>query len=99
MSGAKENYAKKYGSYADAVLKARARASSLGRNHRDYPQAVADLERVKKEALEAMKTGMVHPNSLLAAFVSEVAGTLVKDGYHVSIDPKDGRDPIMTVSR
>ena len=66
MSGARENYVKKYGAYAAAVLKARARASSLGRNDPDYPRAVAKLEEVKKEALEAMKTGMVHANSSLA---------------------------------
>jgi hypothetical protein len=46
-----------------------------------------------------MKTGIVHPNSLLAGFVSEVAGKLVEAGYHVGIDAKDGHGPIINVSR
>ena len=45
-----------------------------------------------------MKTGIVHPNSLLAGFVSEVAGKLVEAGYHVGIDA-NGHGPIINVSR
>jgi hypothetical protein len=62
----------------------------LGRKAVGYPQAVADLERVKEEALEARKTGNFYSNSLLAKFVSEVTGTLVGAGY---------RDPDPIVSR
>jgi hypothetical protein len=96
MSGSKEAYVKKYGAYAEAVLKAKGRASGLGHDHPGYQQAVADLERVKEEALEAMKTGGARQGSVLASFIGEVTDVLMKAGYQVKIDAKTS---LMTVSK
>ncbi len=96
MSGTTENYVKKYGPYAEAVLKAKGRASGLGRNNPGYPQAVADLKRVEEEAIEAKKTGWVRQGSLLASFIGEVTDVLMKAGYQVKIDPKT---TLITVSK